>query len=339
MIRIGIIGVTGYAGLALFELLARHPGVKIDFLVSESQEGSRLSDVYPQVTGIGDRELVSLADANRMPVDVVFLCRAHTEAMALVPAFIGRGIRVVDLSADFRMDTPEAYTEWYHLAHTAPDLLREAVYGLPEVYREQIKCARLVGNPGCYPTAATLALAPLLEKRWIRPDDVIVDSKSGVSGAGRKPSLRTHYVETNENIAPYSVGRAHRHTGEIEQELSKLAGAPCPVVFTPQLVPINRGILTTAYATLEKEVSSEELTTLYQTRYKGEPFVRVREHALPETKFVQGTNFCDVSVLRVPGTKKVLAITAIDNLIKGAAGQAVQNMNLLCGIEESTGLL
>ena len=339
MIRIGIIGATGYAGLALFRLLARHPEAEIVFLVSGSQAGKRLSEVYPQVTGIGDQELVSLTDAQGMKVDVVFLCRAHTEAMALVPWYCERGIRVVDLSADFRMDTPEAYAEWYHLAHTAPELLKTAVYGLPELYREQIKRAHLVGNPGCYPTGAILALAPILEKGWIRSDDMIVDSKSGVSGAGRKPSLRTHFVETNENIAPYNVGRVHRHTGEIEQELSKLAGEGCPVVFTPQLVPINKGILTTAYATLEKEVDSEALTALYKARYEAEPFVRVREDGLPETKFVQDTNFCDVAVLRVPGTRKVLAITAIDNLVKGAAGQAVQNMNLMCGIEETTGLV
>ncbi|MCD6335166.1 MAG: N-acetyl-gamma-glutamyl-phosphate reductase [Candidatus Latescibacteria bacterium] len=338
MIRIGIIGAAGYAGLALFRLLAHHPESEIVFLVSGSQAGKRLSEVFPQVTGIGDRELVSLADAKAMKVDVVFLCRAHTEAMALVPEFYERGIRVVDLSADFRMDTPEAYREWYHLAHTAPELLKTAVYGLPELYREQIKRARLVGNPGCYPTGAILALAPLLEKGWIRSDDVIVDAKSGVSGAGRKPSPRTHFVETNENIAPYNVGRVHRHTGEIEQELSKLAGEGCPVVFTPQLVPINKGILTTAYATLDKEVDSEELTALYKARYEAEPFVRVMEDGLPETRFVQDTNFCDVAVLRVGGTRKVLAITALDNLIKGAAGQAVQNMNLMCGIEETSGL-
>ena len=339
MIRIGIIGATGYAGFALFRLLARHPESEIAFLVSGSQAGKQLSEVYPQVAGIGDRELVSLADAQGMKVDVVFLCRAHTEAMALVPGFCERGIRVVDLSADFRMDTPEAYAEWYHLAHTAPDLLKTAVYGLPELYREQIKGARLVGNPGCYPTGAILALAPLLEKRWIRVDDVIVDAKSGVSGAGRKPSPRTHFVETNENIVPYNVGRVHRHTGEIEQELSKLAGERFPVVFTPQLVPVNQGILTTAYATLEEAVDSEELTALYKSRYEAEPFVRVMEGGLPETKFVQDTNFCDVAVLRVPGTRKVLAITAIDNLVKGAAGQAVQNMNLMCGIEETAGLV
>ncbi len=338
MIRIGIIGATGYAGLALFRLLARHPESEIVFLVSGSQAGKRLSEVYPHVTGIGDQELVSLADAKAMTVDVVFLCRAHTEAMALVPEFYERGIWVVDLSADFRMDTAKAYREWYHLAHTAPELLKTAVYGLPELYREQIKRARLVGNPGCYPTGAILALAPLLEKRWIRPDDMIVDAKSGVSGAGRKPSPRPQFVETNENIAPYNVGRVHRHTGEIEQELSKLAGARCPVVFTPQLVPINKRILTTAYATLEEEVGSEELIALYKARYEAEPFVRVMEDGLPETKFVQDTNFCDVAVLRVPGTRKVLAITAIDNLVKGAAGQAVQNMNLMCGIEETTGL-
>ena len=338
MVRIGIIGATGYTGLELFRMLARHPEVEIAFLVSGSQTGKRLSDVYPQAKGIGDRVLTSLSDAEDVEVDVVFSCRAHTEAMALVPAFYERGIRVVDLSADFRMDTAEEYGAWYNVAHTAPELLKEAVYGLPEVYREQIKSARLVGNPGCYPTGAILALVPLLEKQWIRADDVVVDAKSGVSGAGRKLSLRTHFVEANENIVPYSVGRTHRHTGEIEQELSKLAGERCSVVFTPQMVPINRGILTTVYATLREDVNSEELTALYQARYEAEPFVRVREDVLPETKFVQGTNFCDVAVQRVPGTRKVLAITAIDNLVKGAVGQAVQNMNVMCGIEETMGL-
>ena len=339
MVRIGIIGATGYTGLELFRVLARHPEVEVAFLVSESQPGKRLSEVYPRVKGIGDRVLVSLSDARNIKVDVVFSCRAHKEAMALVPAFYERGIRVVDLSADFRMDTAEEYSAWYDVPHTAPELLKEAVYGLPEVYREQIVHARLVGNPGCYPTAAILALAPLLEKRWIRADDVVVDAKSGVSGAGRKLTLRTHFVEANENIVPYNVGRAHRHTGEIEQELSKLAGEACSVVFTPHMVPINRGILTTVYAALREDRSSEELTALYKARYDPEPFVRVTEGVLPETKFVQETNFCDVAVQRVPGTRKVLAITALDNLSKGAVGQAVQNMNVMCGIEETMGLL
>lgn len=339
MVKIGIIGATGYTGFELVRTLQRHREVDLAFLVSESQPGSDLADIYPHLKGYGERRLCTLLEAQDIEVDLVFSCRSHKESMAVLPLFYEKGVRIIDLSADFRMDTPAAYEAWYHVEHTAPAMLIEAVYGLPEIYRESIRGARLVGNPGCYPTGAILALLPLLEQEFIDPDSLIIDAKSGVSGAGRKPSLHTHFVEVNENVSAYNIGRAHRHTGEIEQEVSKLAGQRCVVLFTPHLLPINQGILSTVYVALKTDRSTDHLMALYHERYDAEPFVRVADRDLPQTRYVHGTNYCDVAIQRISGTSKAIVLSAIDNLGKGAAGQAVQNMNLMLGFEETEGLV
>ncbi|HID10416.1 MAG TPA: N-acetyl-gamma-glutamyl-phosphate reductase [Candidatus Latescibacteria bacterium] len=335
--RTAIWGATGYTGSELVRYLLRHPRAELALLVSESSAGAKFSDVFPGFRGVADLELAPPSELERVEVEVVFCCRAHTEAMEVVPRLLERGIRVVDLSADFRLHSGREYERWYGVRHTAEELLREAVYGLPELYRGQIQGARLVANPGCYPTAAALSIAPLLEEGLADPEGIVIDAKSGVSGAGRKLSLRTHFVEVYGDISPYNPGRTHRHTGEMEQELSKLAGRPVRVTFVPHLMPIDRGILSVAYMRLAEDVSTEELLGIYEKRYAREPFVRVVE-GLPHTKNVWGTNFCDVSVRRVEGTDRAVAFAAMDNLGKGASGQAVQNMNLMFGMEETLGL-
>jgi len=335
--RVAIWGATGYTGLELARYLLNHPRAELALLASESSAGAKFSDIFPWFRGVADLELVPPSELERAEVEVVFCCRAHTEAMEVVPELLERGIRVVDLSADFRLRSGMEYERWYGVRHTAEGLLEEAVYGLPELYRGRIREAKLVANPGCYPTAAVLSLAPLLEEGLADPECILIDAKSGVSGAGRRPSLRTHFVEVYGDISPYSPGRMHRHTGEMEQELSELAGRPVRVTFVPHLIPVDRGILSAAYVRLVEDVSTEELLGIYEKRYAGEPFVRVVK-GLPHTKDVWGTNFCDVSVCRVDGTDWAVAFAAIDNLGKGASGQAVQNMNLMFGMEETLGL-
>ena len=339
MISVGVLAITGYTGIELFQILARHPSVEVMFGSSESNPGERLSHIYPKIKGMSDIELQSLEACLERTPDLVISCLPRTVAMVSLPAFLSRGVRVIDLSGDFRLDSPEAYRNWYRAEHKAPHLLRDMVYGLPEINREAIREATLVGAPGCYPTSVILGLALLAERGLIDMDDIVVDSKSGISGAGRKLSMGTHFVENNENIVPYEVGRSHRHAAEMEQELGRLAGDRCRVVFTPQKVPINQGILSTIYVRLKEQVSEKEVRSLYQERYAEEPFVRIADGYLPETQFVQGTNFCDVGLHRVEGMDRLIVLSAIDNLIKGAVGQIVQAMNLMFGLEETTGLL
>ena len=336
-VRAIILGASGYTGVGLFKLLTAHRGVEVVAVSAERHAGEKLSDVFPQVTGSGDVELIPAEEAARVEADVAFCCLPHTAAMAVVPTLLERGVKVFDLSADFRMDTAEAYQQWYATDHTAPDLLPGRVYGLVEFYREAVRGASLVAVPGCYPTSVQLPLVPLLRKGLIRPESIVVDAKSGVSGAGRKLSQRTHYVETNENMAPYNVGRVHRHVGEIEQELSKAAGGPARVIFVPHLTPMNQGILSTMYVDLVDGVRPEALMEALHEAYDGERCVRVTEH-LPETAFVMNTNLGDVSVRPVEGTGRAIVFCAIDNLVKGAYGQALQCMNVACGFDEVEGL-
>lgn len=335
--KVAIWGATGYTGSELVRYLVRHPEAEIGLLASESSAGRKFSEVFPSFRGKVDVELVHPSELVSSEVDVVFCCRGHTEAMEVVPGLLEGGVKVVDLSADFRMRSGREYERWYGVKHRAEEFLKEAAYGLPEVYRGKIKGARLVANPGCYPTAVALSLAPLLEDGLVDPDGIVVDAKSGVSGAGRRPSLRTHFVEVYGDLSPYSPGREHRHTGEMDQVLSDIAGRPVRVTFFPHLVPLDRGILSAAYFKLTEDVGTDELLRIYEKRYAGEPFVRVRED-LPHTKDVWGTNFCDLSVRRVEGTDLAVAFAAIDNLGKGASGQAVQNMNLMFGMDETSGL-
>jgi N-acetyl-gamma-glutamyl-phosphate reductase len=334
MIAAGIFGATGYTGYELVQLLDGHPEVEIAFATSRSSAGQRLSDLYPSPL---DVRLVAPKEADLGTADVAFYCLPHGESMAAVSAARRAGARCVDLSADFRLRDVAVYEQWYQVGHVAPELLPGAVYGLSEVYREQVAGADLVANPGCYPTSVLLALYPLARGGHLREGRVIVDSKSGVSGAGRKLRVGSLFCEVSEDFKPYSIGRAHRHLPEMEQELAAW-GAEVRVTFSPHLLPVKRGILSTIYLTLEAGWSVERLVELYQEAYAGEPFV----HVLPPGQqaslaYVNHTNRCALSFAEVGGNDFIV-VSAIDNLIKGASGQAVQNMNLMFGLDETAGL-
>jgi N-acetyl-gamma-glutamyl-phosphate reductase len=337
-IKVAIIGASGYAGLELVRLLARHPHCDLVALTSLEYPGRAFDQVFPALAGIvnlpfsdsGPEEIASQAE-------VVFTAVPHQAAMGMIPAFLDRGCKVVDLSADFRFRDKGLYEKWYQ-AHTAPELLAETVYGLPELHREEVRRTRLVGNPGCYPTCVILGLAPLARAGLLQPGSVIADCKSGVSGAGRQALLGITFCEVNDGFRAYKV-LEHRHTPEMEQELSGLAGAPVKVTFTPHLVPMSRGILGTLYAGLTESRSEEELRELYHRFYQGHPFVRLHPPGrLPDTRDVRGANFCDLALRVDPETRRVIVLSVIDNLTKGAAGQAVQNFNLMLGFPETLGL-
>lgn len=339
-IRVGIAGATGYTGVELIRLLGLHPEAEVVVAGTESYQGQRLAEVYPHLGGRADLVGQEATPEALAACDVVFTSLPHGLTMALAPAVLAAGRRLIDLGADFRLRDVAVYEQWYKKPHTAPALLAEAVYGLPELYREQIRGARLVGNPGCYPTACALAAAPLLKAGVVETTGIIFDAKSGVSGAGRGVSLGVHFSEVNENFKAYNIAGTHRHTPEIEQTLSDLAGEPVLVSFTPHLVPMTRGILATGYFTLKEHRTTEQLADLFREFYAGEPFVRVRPAGdLPTTKQVWGSNYCDIGLRVDPRTGRVLVVSVIDNLVKGAAGQAIQNMNLLFGLPETTGLL
>ena len=345
MIRVGIYGATGYTGYELIKLLDCHPQAEVVFATSRGDAGKRVSDLYPCPC---DLRFVSPEEAlpgepGFYDADVVFTCLPHGEAMGLVRQAWEAGVNVVDLSADFRLRDVNLYQRWYKVEHVAPELLSEAVYGLVEVYRERIAGARLVANPGCYPTGALLALHPLVVGGHLAEGRVIVDAKSGVSGAGRKLALTSHFCEVYEDFKPYSIGRAHRHTSELDQELAAWSEIDLSVVFAPHLLPVNRGILSTIYVTLKPGWSVERLVELYQARYADEPFVHVLQPgALPGGKmaslaYVNHTNRCALSFAAASGDTFIL-VSAIDNLLKGASGQAVQNMNVMYGLDETMGL-
>lgn len=339
MIKVGIIGATGYAGAELVRLLSRHPQVEFGALTSQSYAGKLIWEVFPHLYGLVDDRLEELNLPELVAnCDVIFTALPHGHAMPVAEAVWQQGKRLIDLGADFRLKDAAIYQSWYKTEHTAVDLLASAVYGLPELYRRQIKDSRIIANPGCYPTSAILGLAPLLTNRLINPESVIIDAKSGVSGAGRGLSLKTHFSETTGNFQAYGVA-THRHTPEIEQELSMLAGVPLTVSFTPHLTPMVRGILSTMYAKLNQDMTTGEVLAIYRRFYEGERFVRVLpEGKLPSTKAVAGSNCCDIAVTVDTRTKRVIVLSAIDNLIKGAAGQAVQNLNVMLGLPEDTGL-
>lgn len=339
MLKIAIVGASGYTGLELIRLLDRHPQVEISCVTSEQSAGKRISDTFPTLRGRCDLVLEPLDPAAiAAKADMIFTALPHQAAMKVVPAFLAAGKKVVDLSADYRLHDPEVYAAWYE-PHLNPELLPEAVFGLPELRRDLIKQARLVANPGCYPTSVILGLKPLLENGLIDPATIIADSKSGTSGAGRSTKVDSLYCEVNDSFKAYGVGGVHRHTPEIEQELSGLAGKPVTITFTPHLVPMDRGILSTIYATPTRAVSTEELVALYADTYKDEPFVRpLPKGQLPATAFVRGSNFCDIGITLDSRANRIVVVSAIDNLVKGASGQAIQNMNLICGFPETMGL-
>jgi len=337
--KIGVVGATGYTGAELLRLLTNHPEVEITYLTSEKSAGENIADVYPHMQGAVDLTLEAFnPDRAAKAVELLFCALPHGHSHRVVPELVGRGCRVIDLSADFRLKDANVYQQWYKQEHSAPSLLPQAVYGLPEFGKEKIKGAMLVANPGCYPTASLLALAPLAKYGLVCWPDVIIDAKTGISGAGKTPKQLFHYPERTENFEAYKVG-AHQHTPEIEQQLSSLAGEQVEVTFTPHLVPMSRGILVTVYLRLKKKIDREEVVDIYRRFYQNEPFVRLLPHpVLPATARVRGSNFCDLAVSEDRHTSRLIILAAIDNLVKGAAGQAVQNLNIMAGFEETTGL-
>lgn len=338
MVKVGIYGGSGYTGQELLRLLIGHPDVEVVGLTSRRFKDIPISEVYPSFAGVTDLRFVDSSPQQLLSsCDVIFLALPHGEAMAVAPEFVAAGMKVIDLSADFRLKDVSVYEAWY-VKHTAQELLKKAVYGLPELYRDAVKSADLVANPGCYPTGIILGIAPLLKEKCIEPSSIIADSKSGVSGAGRELQIGSLFCEANEGFKAYKVG-SHRHTPEIEQELSLLAKRDLVISFTPHLVPVNRGILSTIYADLNNKVSADEVIDLYRNFYTGEKFVRIcKAGTLPNISSVRGSNFCDIGCVVDGRTGRAIIVSAIDNLVKGASGQAVQNMNLMCGLREDTGL-
>jgi len=332
MIKVGIMGGSGYTGEILVGLVLRHPEAELVFVTSQSHKNEKLSDVYPHMEGITDITYKA-PDIDKLAgtADVVFLALPNGMAMNIAPKILEAGVKVIDLSADFRFKDASVFKEWYKADHSSKNLLSKAVYGLPEI--EKISGAKLVANPGCYATASILGLYPLVKEELIELDSIVVDAKSGVSGAGKALADDTHFPNCNEGVSAYKVA-AHRHTPEIEQEL----GEGIKITFTPHLVPMTRGIFSTIYAKAKKAIDEGKLTKIYKDIYKGKPFIRVLERKLPSTKYVCGTNYCDIAVKYDKRTNKVIVLSAIDNLVKGASGQAVQNMNLMFGLPETSGL-
>ena len=343
MFRAGIAGATGYTGIELVQLIHRHPQMEIGWVTSESSVGKPLSEVHAVPFNY---PLISLEEGMKRAadVDVVFLCLPHAASIEPVRAFQATGVRVIDLSADFRLTDVAIYEKWYHTEHTAPDLLEQFVYGLCEINREQIKGARLISNPGCYPTSVNLGLYPLAKAGWLS-DRVIVDSKSGVSGAGRQSKVAYSYVEVNENFLPYNIGVRHRHIAEMEQVLNRVNGQHNhKFIFSPHLLPVNRGILSTMYVSVPEGVTEQMIRDLYTETYTGEPFI----HLLPagqiaSLRHTTNTNRVAISITPTdpaePDGTDYIIVATLDNLVKGASGQAIQNFNIAAGIEETAGLL
>ncbi len=338
MIDVGVIGATGYTGVELVRLLLGHPQVNLKVVTSEKSAGSKFSEAFPAFVGLCDLELEPFYPVEvSKKIQVAFLCLPHKSSQEAAAKLRERGVKVIDLSADFRLKSAKEYEQWYE-KHQYPHLLKEAVYGLPELYRDKIKDAKLVANPGCYPTSAALALAPLIKEKLIALDSIIIDSKSGASGAGRSPSVELLFSEVNEGFKAYKVG-CHRHTPEIEQTLSDLAEQKVLVSFTPHLVPMDRGILTTAYAKPFRKLKTADVLKIFKNFYKNEKFVRIKsEGVFPNTKDVRTTNYCDIGAIYDERVDRIVVISAIDNLTKGAAGQALQNFNLISGFDENMGL-
>lgn len=335
MINAGIIGATGYTGVELLRLLARHPNVKVRSITSRQQSGSRVAELFPNLRRIYDLRFEDPNDCSFAECDVVFSATPNGVAMTHAKSLLSAGKKFIDLSADFRIRDVDVWSQWYKMTHAAPELLSEAVYGLPEVNREQIKNANLIACPGCYPTAAQLAIIPLLATQSI-DTDIVIDAKSGTSGAGRKESIANLYAEAADSIKAYGVD-GHRHLPEILQGLNQVSSQAVTLTFVPHLVPMIRGILVTAYADLND--TDVNLQTLYEEYYNEEPFVDVLPAGqLPQTRSIRGTNICQISVNRPQSGSKVVVIAVEDNLVKGAAGQAIQCMNLCCGLSETAGL-
>ncbi len=338
MIKTAVIGATGYAGAELVRILKGHPEAELVSITSRQYSGSRISSVYPALRGVCDMVLETFSrDEICQKADIIFTALPHKLPMEIIPGLIKNGKKVIDLSADFRFQNIEAY-EAHYQPHTAKKLIKEAVYGLCEVYDDKIKKARIIGNPGCYPTSVLLPLIPLLKQKIIDPDSIISDSKSGVSGAGRSPSVTTLYCQVTESFKPYKVA-SHRHNPEMDEILTREAGKNVSITFVPHLLPMSRGMLTTTYATIKDDMKEDAIREVLLSYYKGRQFIRILPKGeIPATMDVRGTNYCDIGLVKDDGKKRLILISAIDNLVKGASGQAVQNMNIMCGLDENTGL-
>ncbi len=340
-IPVGLVGVTGYTGMELARILNGHDAMNLVRVTSRAEAGKKLSEIYPFMTGLDLGELAITApdvDDLAKSCKLVFLAVPHKTAMDIGGKLYDKGVKVVDLSADFRIRDRETYEEWYKVDHTREDLLPKAVYGLPEFYRDQIKTASLIANPGCYPTSSIIGLTPALSQKLIDTTDIVIDSKSGTTGAGRKAVVGSLFCEVSDSFKAYGLGK-HRHTPEIEQELSVVADENITVSFNTHLLPINRGILSTIYTKLSPNVTAQDVRTVYEKAYGSEKWIRVLpEGMLPETRWVRGTMFCDVGLVVDPRTGRLIIVTAIDNVCRGASGQAVANANLMMGLAEDHGL-
>jgi len=338
MIKAGIVGSTGYAGEQLVWFLYKHSMVNVEFYSSHNYANKPYNEIYNNYYGYIEDICVDMETAisKLSNINVLFIAMPHGKSFEITEKALSLGVKVIDLGADFRLKSKEVYEEWYGVKHEGEELLGSAVYGLTELNREAIVKCNLLANPGCFPTATILALTPLLKNNLIDSSSIIVDAKSGVSGAGRSANIGSLFTECNESIKAYAVA-SHRHTPEIEQELSNASKENVMITFTPHLVPMNRGILSTCYGTLKKDVTAEELIALYREFYKRDYFIKILD-GLPETRWVRGSNLCHIGIKVDKRTKRVIVVSAIDNLIKGAAGQAVQNMNIMFGLEETTGL-
>ncbi len=338
-LRAAIIGATGYSGVELIRILSQHPHVEIAMVISTSQEGQDFSKVYPHLKGIIKARLSALEiDSISQQVDLVFFATPARVAKDLVPRFRDNGVKCIDISGDFRFKSPEIYQKWYQAEAANEKYLKQAVYGLSEINSELIKNAELIANPGCYPTATLLGLIPAIQKNWINPYSIIVDAKSGVSGAGRTPAVGSLFAEVNENLKAYKLG-THQHLPEIEQAISDFCRTQPLISFTTHLIPMNRGIMCTIYANLIADIQVDDLIEHYQNFYYDRPFIRIRPSGTwPSTKEVYGSNYCDIGFFVDQRTRRLTIVSVIDNLVKGAAGQAVQNLNIMYGWNEATGL-
>jgi N-acetyl-gamma-glutamyl-phosphate reductase len=339
-IDVGIVGASGYGGGELIRLLARHPRARVATAVSETYKDRPVSAAWPGLAGQSDLTFRPYGDGSEVAqCDVVFLAMENGKAMETAPHLLEAGCKVVDLSADFRFADVSVYKSWYKLDHASPEWAARAEYGLPELNADVVRRASLIGNPGCYPTASILGLAPLMADGAVDPASIVIDAKSGVSGAGRsKFALDYHFPEVNESVSAYKIAGTHRHTAEIERVLGELAGSAFPVTFTPHLIPMTRGILATCYATLRESMAEDALTARYREYYRASPFVVVLDEGLPATKHTLGSNRCHIGLAVDARMNRVTVVAAIDNLVKGMAGQAIQNMNLMCGFAETAGL-
>ena len=339
IIKVGIVGGTGYTGVELLRLLALHPQVELTAITSRGDAGLAVADMFPSLRGYVDLKFSDPATANLIACDVVFFATPHGVAMAQTPALLAAGVKVIDLAADFRLQNVSTFEKWYKMPHSCADILKDAIYGIPELYRDAIKKAKVIGNPGCYPTTVLLGLAPLLENGFIDfSAPIIADSKSGVSGAGRKAEVATLFAEASDNMKAYGVA-GHRHHPEIHAQLTQLAKTDCQFIFTPHLVPMIRGMLSTIYVKLSAKATGQDLQALYEKRYANEQFVDVVAAGnMPETRSVRGSNQLRIALHKQNDSDYLTIVVVQDNLVKGAAGQAVQNMNIMFNFAENAGL-